>query len=311
MLAVLAAFLIDNILDIGYGIPSLAATIGGRVPLLDSLPILAVYGSAIALAAAYVLKSPKGAMRADARRIHGFNLYLVRGLFWCVLLIGIVDASISFIRIEDLAEALIGENAAKLLGRSAFVGPFIHIPLLVVGFIIAAFVRSPGFHWLALLIVIAEAGIVISRFVFSYEQAFMGDLVRYWYAALFLFASAYTLQEEGHVRVDVFFAGFSQRRKSLVNAVGSVFLGMSTAWTILIVGLAGRNSMINAPALTFEVSQSGNAGMFVKYQLAAFIGLFAATMLIQFVSYFLAAMADLGGEPGGESEERSAPGGHP
>ena len=31
----------------------------------------------------------------------------------------------------------------------------------------------------------------------------MGDLVRFWYAALF-FASAYTLKEDGHVRVDVF-----------------------------------------------------------------------------------------------------------
>ncbi|WP_197019124.1 TRAP transporter small permease subunit [Thioalkalivibrio sp. HK1] len=305
MLAVLAAFLSDNFLDIGYGLPSLAATIAGGVTFIDSLPILGVYGLAIALAAVYVFKSPNRTMREDSIRIHGFNLYVVRGLFWSVLLIGIVDAGISFIRIEDLVDAWMGEGAARLLGRSAFVGPWIHIPLLIIGFIVALFVRSPGFHWLALLIVIAETGIVISRFVFSYEQAFMGDLVRYWYAALFLFASAYTLHEEGHVRVDVFFAGLTQRRKSLVNALGSVFLGMSTAWTILIVGLAGKNSMINAPALTFEVSQSGNAGMFVKYQLAAFIGLFAATMLIQFVSYFLAAMADLGNEPGNE------PGGDP
>ncbi len=293
MLAVLAAFLVDNILEIGYGIPSLAATIGGRTTLVDSLAILGVYGLAIALAVAHVLSSPQRTLRADAARIHGFNLYLVRGLFWSVLLIGIVDAGISFIRIEDLADAWLGEATAKLLGRSAFVGPWIHIPLIVSGFVIALVARSLGFHWLALLIVIAETGIVISRFVFSYEQAFMGDLVRYWYAALFLFSSAYTLHEEGHVRVDVLFAGFTQRRKSLVNALGSVLLGMSTAWTILIVGLAGKNSMINAPALTFEVSQSGNAGMFVKYQLAAFIGLFALTMLIQFVSYFLLAMADL------------------
>jgi len=38
--------------------------------------------------------------------------------------------------------------------------------------------------------------IVISRFIFSYEQAFMADLVRFWYGALFLFASAYTLLED-------------------------------------------------------------------------------------------------------------------
>lgn len=41
----------------------------------------------------------------------------------------------------------------------------------------------------------------------------MADLVRFWYAALFLFASAYTLLEEGHVRVDVFYAGFRRARR--------------------------------------------------------------------------------------------------
>ena len=39
----------------------------------------------------------------------------------------------------------------------------------------------------------------------------MGDLVRYWYAALFLFASAYTLYQNGHVRVDVFYASMSTK----------------------------------------------------------------------------------------------------
>ena len=65
--------------------------------------------------------------------------------------------------------------------------------------IIAYFTRTLGFIWLALLIVVAELQIVVARFVFSYEQAFMADLVRFWYGAMFLFASAYTLLAEGHV----------------------------------------------------------------------------------------------------------------
>jgi TRAP-type mannitol/chloroaromatic compound transport system permease small subunit len=163
---------------------------------------------------------------------------------------------------------------------------------------LARFTPTLGFHWLAALIAAAELGIVLSRFIFSYEQAFMGDLVRYWYAALFLFASAYTLYDEGHVRVDIVFAGLNSRAKGKVNAIGTVFLGMSTAWVILIVGFSGPTSMINAPVRTFEVSQSGSAGMYIKYQMAVFIGLFAITMLIQFVSYFLSAIADKRDEPG-------------
>ena len=58
------------------------------------------------------------------------------------------------------------------------------------------------------MIVLGELLIVIARFIFSYEQAFMGDLVRFWYAALFLFSSAYTLVHDGHVRVDIIYASF-------------------------------------------------------------------------------------------------------
>ena len=57
--------------------------------------------------------------------------------------------------------------------------------------------RDISFTWLDLMCVLAEFLIVVTRFVFSYEQAYMVDLVRFWYAGLFLFASAYTLVEEG------------------------------------------------------------------------------------------------------------------
>ena len=56
----------------------------------------------------------------------------------------------------------------------------------------------------------------------------MGDLVRFWYAARFSFSPALTtLLHEGHVRVDVFYAGLTRRSKGRVNAFGAIFLGMS------------------------------------------------------------------------------------
>ena len=62
----------------------------------------------------------------------------------------------------------------------------------------------------------------------------MGDLVRYWYAALFLFASAYTLYDEGHVRVDIVYAGLRERTKGYANFIGTILLGLSTCWAILL-----------------------------------------------------------------------------
>ncbi|MEM1201487.1 MAG: permease, partial [Pseudomonadota bacterium] len=118
-------------------------------------------------------------------------------------------------------------------------------------------------------------------------------------------ASAYTLIEEGHVRVDVLYAGFQQKTKGLVNVIGSLFLGISLCWVILVLGMGGKSAIITSPLLTFEVSQSG-FGMYVKYLMAAFLAIFAVSMMVQFTGYMLEAYADYRGDPGKRKLE-SAP----
>ena len=304
MLAVLAAFLINNVLDVGFGYARASTFLTDNNA--DALIPLIVYIGAIALGAVYVLISRDVALRWDAQNIHKFNVYLIRACFWVVLLVGIVDTAIAFMRVENLLTWITSPENIGQYKSARYVGANIHIPLIVAGFVIALFTRTLGFTWLALLIVAAELLIVITRFVFSYEQAFMGDLVRYWYAALFLFASAYTLFDEGHVRVDVLYAGFTDKTRGFVNAVGSLFLGATTCWVILALGINGKQSMINSPILNFEITQSGGNGLFVKYQMAAFLGIFAVTMLIQFTSYFLEAVADYRNEPGHRDHEPAA-----
>ncbi|MEM9736387.1 MAG: TRAP transporter small permease subunit, partial [Pseudomonadota bacterium] len=132
---------------------------------------------------------------------------------------------------------------------------------------------------------------------FSYEQAFMADLVRFWYASLFLFASAFTLYQDGHVRVDVIYAGLKPRTKGRVNAIGAILLGMSLCWTILLLGMWTKSSVIISPILVYETTQAG-FGMYVKYFMAGFLGIFAVSMLVQFVSQLFEATADARGEEG-------------
>lgn len=296
MLALLTAFAINNVLIAGYGFPGAMAIVSEfSTPALINL---IVYIGFLTAAALFVKNSPQRTLREDAMRIHYFNAYLIRACFWIVLLVGIVDALIALGRVESFMDRLFDETMVSNLGRASFVGMYVHMPLVAAGIAIALFTRTLGFHWLALMIVAAELGIVISRFVFSYEQALMGDLVRYWYAALFLFASAYTLFEDGHVRVDVIYAGLGRTTKGYLNAWGTILLCMSTAWVIIWIGFNGKTSIINSPIMNFEVTQSGTTGMYVKYQMAAFLGIFAITMLIQFVSYFLESVADWRDEGG-------------
>ncbi len=306
MLALLAAFLINNVLVVGYRVPGMNALFSA--PTAGTYLLAVIYGVAIIAALLFVLRTPGRSLRQDSQIVSDFNIYLVRACFWAVLLVGVIDATIAFMRVEKLLPLFFDDTLVRNLGRSQFIGPYIHIPLIVLGFVIAFFTRTIGFHWLALLIALAELLIVISRFIFSYEQALMGDLVRYWYAALFLFASAYTLLEDGHVRVDVLYAGFKSKTKGFVNAIGCIMLGLTTSWVIILFGFAGKQSIINSPVVNFEVTQTGGTGMFVKYQMAAFLGIFAITMLIQFISYLFESVADYRGEEG--TRETAAPAAH-
>jgi TRAP-type mannitol/chloroaromatic compound transport system permease small subunit len=295
-LTILAAFMINNILITGFDHPPLATGLSNgdvRIWVQVALYVIAIGG-----ALGWVIKRPDNALRYEADGITRFNTYLIRAFFFAVLFVGLADVTIAFLRVERVLEMFLSERLAADLVRAQYIGTFIHTPLVALGFVVALFSRTLGFQWLALLIVGAELLIVFSRFVFSYEQALMGDLVRYWYAALFLFASAYTLLEEGHVRVDVLYAGFRQTTKGRVNAFGTILLGMTTCWCIILIGMGSQQAVINSPVKVFEVSQAGTSGMYIKYQMAAFLAVFAVTMLIQFVSYFFEAVADMRDERG-------------
>ena len=295
MLASMSAFILNAILTFWFGLPGAGSVLsgGGALAALQ----VAIYALAVLAVVVAVLRSPETTLRMDAARVTALNTFLIRAAFWVVLLVGVGDAIVSFLRVNNMLVDTVGEEMAGNLGRAQYRGLYFHTPLVVIGIAIAAVTRSLGFIWLALLVVVAELLIVFSRFVFSYEQAFMADLVRFWYGALFLFASAYTLYEDGHVRVDLFYASMRREKKGRVNAWGAVLLGMLLCWTILILGFGSSSSVIVGPILVFEVTQAG-FGMYVKYFMAGFLGVFAVTMMVQFVAQFFEAVADKRGEPG-------------
>lgn len=311
MVAVTFVFIINNYFIVWRQWPAPSTLLVGMGNAEAAL-LAALYVIAIVLSVIYVLRTPEMPLRRDSEKLSGIVLFMIRAAFWAVLLIGVVDAVISFMRIEGTLPSVIGPELSSQMDFSANRGPLVHYPLILVGIVLAALFRGTlGFHWLALLVVLSELGIVLSRFIFSYEQAFMGDLVRFWYGALFLFASAYTLAADGHVRVDVFYSRFSDRAKGRVNAVGTILLGISFCWVILILGMGTRSSIINAPLVSYEITQAG-FGMYVKYLMAGFLGVFAVSMMVQFCAYLLESVADWRGDPGSKLHARDGelPAGH-
>lgn len=297
IVAILLVFLLNVYLSFWREWPGAGAILGEESSALAWLQ-LGLYLLSVGLAAAFVWRNTTRDPRQDDALITAMAAFVTRFAFWAVVLVGLADATISFLRVEGILEGYVGEQMASDLGRNQYRAPMVHGPLILLALVLAAVTRTLGFIWLALLVVISELQIVISRFVFSYEQAFMADLVRFWYAGLFLFSSAYTLVEDGHVRVDVLYHTFSQRTQGLVNALGSLCLGLPLCAVVLILGMGDEFSVITSPLLALEVSQSG-FGMYIKYLLAAMLGVFVVSMTIQFAAYFLKGVADYYQLPGG------------
>ena len=79
-------------------------------------------------------------------------------------------------------------------------------------------------RWLALAIVLLQFAVVILRYLAGIGSIWLSEAVIYGHAALFMLAAAWTLQENGHVRVDVLYAEAGPRRKALIDLLGALLL---------------------------------------------------------------------------------------
>ena len=301
ILAVTFVFLLNNVLTVWFDWPGVKKLFSHHEifgfkklnkPLEGGLITSAyiqlfLYFVSILLAAFYVFRSFTQTLETDAKNLSNITAYIIRSSFWAVFIVGLADFLISFMVVEKLVEPIFGEAIKIKLIIPSFRITFIHFPLILISFVIGYFTRSVGFIWLGVLVVGSEFAIVLSRFIFEYEQAFQGDLVRFWYSALYLFASAYALIHEGHVRVDVLYTGFSERKKAWTNSIGSLLLGIPLCLIILFLGMGGKASIINGPVISFEITQQGSNGLYLLYLMAVYLAVFAVSMLIQFTSYFM------------------------
>jgi TRAP-type mannitol/chloroaromatic compound transport system permease small subunit len=76
--------------------------------------------------------------------------------------------------------------------------------------------------WLTLAMVVVTAVVVIMRYVFDAGMIWLQESVIWMHAAVFMVGAAYTLLDEEHVRVDIFYRNMSERRRAVVDLVGVI-----------------------------------------------------------------------------------------
>jgi TRAP-type mannitol/chloroaromatic compound transport system permease small subunit len=76
--------------------------------------------------------------------------------------------------------------------------------------------------WLTLLMVIVTFVVVVMRYVFDVGFIWLQESVVWMHAFVFMVGAAYTLQQEEHVRVDIFYRDMSPQRKAWIDIIGVV-----------------------------------------------------------------------------------------
>jgi TRAP-type mannitol/chloroaromatic compound transport system permease small subunit len=150
--------------------------------------------------------------------------------------------------------------------------------------------------WLALALVLVTFAVVVLRYLFQVGWIAMQESILYLHASLFLLGAAYTLKKDGHVRVDIFYRGFTARRKALVDLLGSLFLLLPVCSFLLWVSW---DYVASAWALREGSPESG--GLPFVYLLKTLIPLAALLLILQGVSQALTSLGTLSGaEPDSE-----------
>lgn len=142
--------------------------------------------------------------------------------------------------------------------------------------------------WLALAMVLLQFVVVVLRYVFGYSSIFVNEGVLYLHAGLFMLGAGYTLWAQGHVRVDIFYSRFSERRRALVDLFGhlvfllpSLLMLLYWSWPMVSRSWAIREGPISV------------GGIPASFLLKTLVPAFCVLLLIQGVSAFLRDLAKL------------------
>ena len=78
--------------------------------------------------------------------------------------------------------------------------------------------------WLSLIMVIVMTVVVILRHGFGIGWIAMQESVVYMHALVFMLGTAYTLNHDEHVRVDVFYQKFATKTKAWIDLIGTLVI---------------------------------------------------------------------------------------
>ncbi|MCF3933631.1 TRAP transporter small permease subunit [Acuticoccus sp. M5D2P5] len=149
--------------------------------------------------------------------------------------------------------------------------------------------------WFVLLMVLVQFGVVVARYVFGVGNLWAQESILYMHGFLFLLAAAYTLSDDGHVRVDIFYRGASLRTRAVVNLLGSIVLLLPVS---IVIVVSSWPYVANSWRI-FEKSMesSGIPAVFVLKTAIPVFGIMLAAQAVVIILRSLIALTGRAAEP--------------
>ena len=78
---------------------------------------------------------------------------------------------------------------------------------------------------------------VFFRYIFSLTSAATYEIEWHLFGLMFLLGAAWTLDQDKHVRVDLFYQTFSPKMKAFINLIGTLIFLIPFCWVTLITSI--------------------------------------------------------------------------
>ncbi len=152
--------------------------------------------------------------------------------------------------------------------------------------------------WLTTALMLLVCVDVVIRYLFSDTQAWIIELEWHLFGLIFLLGAGYAFKHDRHVRVDVFYAKFSERDKAWVNLVGGLVFLLPWAAALMIVAF-------KYATIAFQIGEESPdpGGLPARYLIKYAMGIGLGLLLLQGIASVIDSILVLSGQGKSDSSK--------
>lgn len=146
--------------------------------------------------------------------------------------------------------------------------------------------------WLTTALVLIICFDVFNRYLLNKSFVAVQELEWHLFAVIFLLGAAYTLKQDGHVRVDVFYAKASEKTRALIDLIGCLVLLIPFC---LLIIWTSKDFVLSSYAIAETSPDPG--GLPARFLLKGTLPLAFFLVLLQGIAMALKSLLQLIGRP--------------